>query len=99
MRFNLPKGKGMTQDEKREASDNKTDKEEVEIEFISKHPLQDDMSALSRTIGKQWEDNESMIVWETNDNDLGPDNKNSVLEDMQNKEPNNNTDHKSVKEL
>ena len=99
VRFNLPKGEGMEQDRKGKVGDGKTGKEEVEIEFVSKQPQQDDMSALSRSIGKQWEDDESMIVWETNDNDLGLDDKNSELEDIWNKEPNNNTNHKSVKEL
>ena len=99
MRFNLQKGKGMVQDEKGKTNDNKKDKEEVEIEFISKHPLQDDMSALSRSIGKQWEDDESMIVWETNDKEIGLDCENSELEDMQNEEPNFDTDHKSIRQL
>ena len=99
VRFNLPKGEGMEQDKKGKVGDSKTGNEEVEIKFVSKHPQQDDMSALSRSIGKQWEDDKSMIVWETNDNGLGLDNENSELEGMQNKEPSNNTDHKLVKEL
>ena len=53
VRFNFPKVKEMKQDKKEKVDDGKTAEEEVEIEFISEHLQQDDMSALSRSIGKQ----------------------------------------------
>ena len=57
----------MEQDEKDKACEDKMGKEEMEIEFSSEHQPPDDLSALSRSTRKQWEENESMIVWETNE--------------------------------
>ena len=66
-RFNLSKGAGVEQDEKEKACKDKIGEEEIEIEFSSEYQLPDDLSALSRSTRKQWEENESMIVWETNE--------------------------------
>ena len=71
----------------------------MEIEFCTNHQPNDDLSALSRSIGKQWEDDESMIVWETNDQEIDANSKISGHEDQWEEEQNFDTDQEAVRQL
>ena len=67
VRFNLEEGAEAEQEKEDRPNVGKTKEEEVVIKFNPEHQPQDNLSALSRSIGKQWEDDKSIIVWETND--------------------------------
>ena len=78
MRFDIEQVEEAAKGEAGRESSIRRDSEEMEIEFISEQPIQDDMSALSQSIGKQWDNEDSMIVWETNNASPSLENKTQV---------------------
>ena len=99
MRFNDEQVEETAKGEVMREGSSKRDSNEMEIKFISEQLAQDNMSALSRSIGKQWDDEDSMIVWETNNEAPGPEDKNSGLEDRLAEGQAWDTDQETVKQL
>ena len=76
VRFDL---KGGNIEEKENEEDEAEKEKEVVIEFNINHPGQDNIFALSHSISKKWDEDDSIEVWETNEQSRGkeePDKKN-----------------------
>ena len=76
VRFDLAEGDGAPEGDKKVTSKSKATVEEMEIEFSPEPQPLDKLSALSRSIGKQWADDKSLIVWETNNEGIDPEEEN-----------------------
>ena len=85
------------EDAREEAKDRED--EEVVIKFDTDHQGQDNMSALSQSVGKRWKDEESIVVWETRKQEGESESRHRENNKVFKIESQMGTDHKSVNQL